>query len=491
MKFKKLTAIALTAMALMSCDEDMNTIGASLTEQTDKLQFTTGIYKATSRSISADSVYSRNNACYFGSAKDTETDTYVKCEFMTQFNTLDNYSQFFSEIDEILSVDDDGKVVSDSCELWLYFDKSKCYGDSLSPVKMNILELEQPLSDTRTYYSNFDPKREGYIRKNGLKKSIAFTMANLTYSDSLRQTSNYADIARISLNAPYISKSGLQYNNYGTYIMQNFFEHPEYFSSSYRFIHNICPGFFFELSDGKNVMTNISRMELITYFSARRDTVIYDHLNMVFASTAEVLQTNKVTNDEEAIGRLLEDDGCTYLKTPAGIFTEVTLPADEISEQHANDSLLRVKIAFQRQNSGETASNTLLSVPSTVVMVPKDSLNHFFESKSLYDNKRTYMATLSKNSYEFSNIGNLITWMATIKAKGLASDPNWLNSHPDWNKVVLVPVSLVQSTTSDYYGNTSTTTTGLRNMMSLSSTKLMGGADNPIDIEVIFAKFSQ
>ena len=45
---------------------------------------------------------------------------------------------------------------------------------------------------------------------------------------------------------------------------------------------------------------------------------------------------------------LREDNTCTYLKTPAGIFTEVTLPVDEISTSHSTDSLLTAKIVFQR-----------------------------------------------------------------------------------------------------------------------------------------------
>lgn len=489
MKFRILTAIAITAMAISACDEDINTIGASLTAQTDKLNFSTGIYQAYSRSVSADSVFSRNNACYFGSAKDPETDTYVKCEFMSQFNSLDSYGESLAMIDKVLSVDENGEVVADSCELWLYFDKTACYGDTLTPLKMNVLELDKPLSDAKTYYSNFDLKREGYIREDGLKKSVVFSIANLTYSDSIRSSSGYVDIARVKLDKPYTAKDGQQYDNYGTYVLRNFYAHPEYFSSSYRFIHNVCPGFFFELADGKDVMTNISRMELKVDFSAKADTTVY-RIDMNFASTAEVLQTNKVTNDDEAINKLLRDD-CTYLKSPAGIFTEVTLPVEDICRQHANDSLLSVKIAFQRQNSEEVVNGNLIEVPSEILMVPKDSLNHFFESKSFYDNKTTYIASLLKNGYEFSNIGNLITWMETSRANGLASDPYWVEKHPNWNKVMLVPISLIQSTTTSYYGTSSTTTTGLRNQMSLASTKLKGGANTPIDVEVVFAKFNQ
>ena len=49
MKFKWFTAIALTAMAITSCSEDTEGIGASLTDESDKLDIYTGIFTATTK----------------------------------------------------------------------------------------------------------------------------------------------------------------------------------------------------------------------------------------------------------------------------------------------------------------------------------------------------------------------------------------------------------------------------------------------------------
>ena len=75
MKLRLFTAIAFIAMAMISCTEDTDTIGSSITNDTDRLLFSTGVYNATSRSILADSVYSHNSDCYFGMVKDPETNT--------------------------------------------------------------------------------------------------------------------------------------------------------------------------------------------------------------------------------------------------------------------------------------------------------------------------------------------------------------------------------------------------------------------------------
>ena len=78
MKLRLFTAIAVTAMALVSCSEDTEYIGSSITSDSDKLVFSTGTYNATSRSILADSVYTHNPDRYFGMVKDPETNSYVK-----------------------------------------------------------------------------------------------------------------------------------------------------------------------------------------------------------------------------------------------------------------------------------------------------------------------------------------------------------------------------------------------------------------------------
>jgi hypothetical protein len=196
-----------------------------------------------------------------------------------------------------------------------------------------------------------------------------------------------------------------------------------------------------------------------------------------------VLQTTQVTNDKKKLAILAADESCTYLKAPAGIFTEVTLPVDEILQNHLGDSLLSVSMTFQRQNSGVKA-RYLLSAPSKIVMTPTDSVKSFFEQEKNYDYKTTFMSSLAvTNSYTFSNIGNLITKMSNMKKQGLVSDPDWVSNHPNWNKVMLIPVT-------ETYLNSSGTESIIENQMGLVSTKLMGGSDTPIDVKVIYGRFN-
>lgn len=500
MKLRLFTAIAFIAMAMISCTEDTDTIGSSITNDTDRLLFSTGVYNATSRSILADSVYSHNSDCYFGMVKDPETNTYVKSDIMAQFNMVEGFS--LPSEDKMLSKID-GEVVADSCCISLFVKYSKSYGDTLNAMKMRVSELNAPIDDKYTHYSNFDLKKNGYIRNDGLKINKMFTVRDLKLSDgnlySLQHNipyqgtssdSGYYDRILIPMNVPYTAKDGRTYNNYGTYVMRTYYEHPEYFTNSYRFVHNVCPGFNFEITDGLGVMANIMEIDIQMFYNFITPTDTTAYTSVYLSSTPEVLQTAHIVNDRKALEDLVNDNSCTYLKSPAGIFTEVTLPVDEISQAHVNDSLLSVSVSFSRQNSNVETSNPI-STPSSILMVHKDSLYSFFENKTMYDHKSSFYAALSStNNYSFNSIGNIITLMARQKAEGLKTDPNWVAKHPDWNKVVLVPISTTVKYSSDYYGNTTSTVSAVGNQLGLSSTKLVGGPNSPIEVKVIYAKFN-
>ncbi|MCR4583390.1 MAG: DUF4270 domain-containing protein [Prevotella sp.] len=483
----KLTAIAICAMAAISCEEETLTIGNSLTENSDRLEITTGHFQATTRSINVDSVYSHSRNFYLGRVMDPETGTYVKSEFMTQLCMLSSFMQYVPDSNKIVGKYN-GAVCADSCIITCYVNRSKSFGDTLTSLKLRLFELDKLASGNDRFYSNFDPHEEGLVRENGLRHEVMFTLRDLTLTDSMRnaikkatiETSN-PDIVDIRLNKPYTAANGVTYNNYGTYLLRQYYHHPEYFKNSYTFTKNVCPGFNFEIADGLGLLAKFSGVSLYVFYREQTDSTVA-HKVFSAAGTEEVLQTAHITNSEEAINRLVEDKSCTYLKTPSGIFTEVTLPVEEITALHPTDSLLSTSIRFTRQNAEELSKHTL-NAPTYLMLIQKDSLKTFFENNRATDNRYAFYTTLTTNNYSFSNIGNLITKMKQDRAKGLASDPEWQKKHPDWNKALLVPIELVTTTS-----GTTTNVIGMNHQMGLTSTRLVGG-DTPISIEVIYARF--
>lgn len=475
------TVIAImSCITIASCDDTTDSIGNSLTDNMDMLKVTTDTFNVATRSIVADSVLSRSTTGYLGKIRDIETGNYITGDFMAQFSTLENYK--LPEKDSIISLQD-GEVIADSCSIRLFY--TDYYGDSLATMNITAYEMNEPMKEGVKYYSNFDPIAEGLIRNDGMKVNKTYTLTDLSISDEDRaDESSYTPNIIINLNKPYTDKNGVTYNNYGTYIMRMYYEDPDRFKNSYNFIHEVCPGFYFKTNDGIGSMAYITVSQLNIYFRYLNDSTYVGTTS--FSATEEVLQTTNISNDKQNIADLANDNTCTYLKTPAGIFTEITLPVDEITENHSNDTINTAKISLTRINNN-THDEYSLSAPSTLLMIPKDSLYTFFENGDNVDYKKSFIATYSSstNQYTFNNISGMITYMADIKKKGLAENSNWLSEHPDWNRVVVIPVSVTT--------NSSSQIVKIVHDMSLTSTKLVGGSENPyepIKINVIYSKFN-
>lgn len=472
MKLKTLTSLLLVSLAIISCDDSTEGIGTTLTNQRDQLNIMTDTFNVTTKSIAANAVLSRNTSGYIGKFKDPETQTDITADFMTQFGVLENFN--LPELKNIVSKEN-GLVYADSCEIRLYNEDT--IGDSLAPMHLKMYELDKPVSDSKDYYTNFDPIQENYIRTGGLTIEKAYTLADVTSSEKVKKEKGYSPSIRIPLNKTYTDKNGVTYKNYGTYIMRKYFEDPTNFKNSYKLIHNVMPGFYFKSVAGSGSIGKIFNSILFVYFRMQYKDSIYTRA-ATFGGTQEVMQTTHIANDNNALQQLINNQSGTYLKTPAGIFTQMTLPVEQIVAGHEKDSINSAKITLQRINNTST-NNYALEAPKQVLMIPVDSIQTFFEHHNHTNYKNSFVAKLNQNGYTFNNISSIIRTMYENKKNGTAS--------ANWNKVVIIPVT----TTSMSIQNgsySSTYQTGVYHDMSIKSTKLEGG-NTPIKLTVIYSKF--
>lgn len=476
MKFIKLTAFLLAAFSMVACDDSTDTLGSSITNKVDNLTITDATYNVETQSLVAGPVLSKSNNGIIGRVKDPETGTYLTADYMTQMVPLSTFS-----VDTLQYIKDanNGELRADSCYLLVSYQST--YGDSLAPMKVTAYEMSKPMTEDKNYLTDFDPMAEGYIAENGYHNSATYSLS--------KATGNF----KIYLNKPYI-KDGVRYDNYGTYILKTFVEHPEYFKSNYQFLKNVCPGFYIKHEGGIGNVADVWNTEVQFYWSRQKTIKASDGVTDSIAKgygfnridgTEEALQTNHIVNDAASIASLAADPSCTYLKSPAGIFTEVTLPVEEILRGHENDTLNTASVTFPRINNTETDNQYIFDTPSYVLMIPKDSINSFFENGDVVNNRNSFYASYSSsttNGYTFSNISNLITAMS--KKKG---------SSENWNKAVLIPI-----TVSTVVENNSTMISKMTHNMSLTSTRLVKGTNettsdgkpaSPIQIKVIYSKF--
>lgn len=484
-----LTVLVIAALTFAACDDTTEGIGGSITNKIDNINISNSAFNVTTKSIVADSVLSRNNTGLIGKMKDPETGNYVKGDYMTQLSVLPTFS--VDTLDYIKQANK-GSIEADSCYLLISYNAS--YGDTIAPMKVTAYEMTRPMSEDKEYYSNYDAFKERWVSENNQHWSSNYNLSN---------TSDVKNF-KIYLNKEY-KKDGKTYKNYGSYILQTYEKHPEYFKTNFKFLHNVCPGFYIKNVGGTGNMAKIWNTELIFYWT-RHKTINKDSTAVSigynrFDGTEEVLQLNKIENDTENLKKLASKDQekCTYLKSPAGIFTEVTLPIEDIMKGHEKDTLNTATISFPRLNNVVDEDNPYnFATPSTILMVQKDSLQSFFEKSKLADSRTSYTASYSstgtyKNAYTFQNIANLVSAMYKNKGKG-----------ENWNKVVLVPVNVI-TTTQGY----TTVISKINHDMSLASTRLIVGTDDPnkdyttdektgkkvasgpIRIKVIYSKFKE
>ena len=450
-KLSHLLVGAAALLLLVACDDNTATLGIDMMPKSDLVSKNFKTYDVTTESYPVgDAVLARTTMSYLGRFTDPETNTTVKSDFLAQFH-----------IDE--GFDIPSTVHNDSCtrfDLRLFIDDF--VGDSLQNFKLSVYELNESLDPNADYYTNIDPEK--YYDKNA--EPIAtkwFTISDRTIKDADRWSSSYNNNILVSLP-----------KEIGSRIIRDFKAHPEHFenTSTWQKSGNPCSkGLYFKLENGDGAMAYINLVQLNIFFRYYDDYINRDTISMAsFASTDAVVQATRFENSN--LDKLLADKNATYLKSPAGIFTLATLPAEQINVQ---DTINSAKLTFTRYND-QVDSPFKLNIPQTILLVRLDDyLNGFFENYQVNDGKESYLASFnsSTNSYQFSNIARLLTRMAKEKKEGKAGE--------NWNKVLIIPVE----PTKDSSGNI----VKLSHDFSMSSARLVGGATDKIKLEVIYSNF--
>ena len=451
-----------------ACDDNTGSLGESMMPSEDNISIDQTTYNATSRSLLAgDSILAKTSTAYLGRYTDPTYGTF-EADFLAQFHCVEDF-QFPEE-----GVAGDTAV---SAEVRLYV--TSFFGDPNSPNHLSVYPLNKVLEEGKNYYTDLNPE-EYYDATQAPLASRPYTAEDKTLPDSITDDYNHLSYIRVQLP-----------RQFGTDIIKKYYENPANFANSETFINNVCKGMYFKCDHGdgsilyvQQAQLNISFKYFIKSSSGKVDSLVT--VIAQFAGTQEVVQANRFQADKEQLEKLVNEDGsCTYLKTPAGIFTELTLPLDEIAENHINkgDTLNSVKLTITRYNESANDSEGAsfkMGVPQTILMLRKKDMYTFFEKNQVADNKTSYLAMFnaSYNTYTFNNMSQLITNCINEKndANGQVDE--------DWNKVVLIPVV----TTKDNTGNVVT----IRHNLNLTSARLMGGFNpgNELPVRVTFSKFN-
>lgn len=483
--------LMLAAMAT-SCTESTSILG--MTEKTDEISASVEVFNFYTRSVPMGRVISDNAKGYLGRIVDPETGSLITATYATQFYCLENYQMPPQKTlieNEDYAAEGKQRWV-DSCEVRLYLEKS--YGEENNPMKLEVYllsdDIQRMFNEDSTYYTDQDLMA---LLPDDPEPIATRIITSRDYMISEAEQSSATHQNNIAVALP---------DSIGQMILENYYQHPENFSNSYMFTHNVFPGLLFRISDGEGTMltSSVGVFNIYYDYKEKSDTIDYRGITR-FAATPEIIQSSSFTNTD--LSTFIQEDRWTYIKTPAGIATEIELPIEEIYKNHANDSISLASLTFNRYNKAQNDNE--LGTPSRLLLLRKSEVDDFFRNHRVADNRTSFLAAFESayNSYSFNNIGRLIAYLWTQRQKDLANInqlaqqcaekegltlDEWLQNHQltdaldkDWNKLVLLPVV----TTANSNGNV----TSVAHEMSLTSIRLKGGMSEPLPLQVVFTRF--
>ncbi len=474
------------ALLLISCDEDTGSLGVY--PRQDGINTSTASFDVISSSIANNNVSANSTTCYLGKVIDPETDKAITATFAAQFHTFEDYT--FPEEKHIIK---SNGHLCESVEIRLFIKST--FGDKNNPMKVEVLPLsmnnDKLIKESERLYTDTDLMQRFVDEGQQPIATKVFTATDYILSDAQRASEGYSDNVRIVLP-----------QEVGDNIMKAYYSDPAFFRDSYSFIRNVCAGYLFRTISGVGTMLSLEVCTMNINFSYKTDENPDTKIPALcrFAATPEVIQSTQFESSD--LSGLIESmnssaSEATMLKTPAGICTELILPIDEIFRGHENDSISRASITLMRiNNQDEDAKDDdyALGIPQNLLLVRKQNVKSFFDNQQLSDSQQSFTTTFisAYNSYSFDNISQLIAYCqnektAGMKASGMTEEA-WEAAHPDWNHVVLVPISV--STNTDSNGNSSQVS--INQDLGLCSTKLVRGtAAKPLKIHIIYSRFAR
>ena len=526
------SALLLAILTFVGCDDNTGSLGMDMLPSADGLSAHMQQFDVVTESVKAKNVFSKTSKGYIGRFTDPEFG-YYESSFLTELNCTDNYHfpvEVYKPDNEENPTKATGVMVEDKItkvNLVLYY--SSWFGDSLNACRLSAYELDQKKwmeakkEPEKIQFTDFKINRF----KGDLMARKSYSAFDASVPDSVR---NAVDSYGNKTFYPNVTLS-LDTEKYGNRILKLNRDYQagknHAFDNAETFIREVLPGVLIQNDFGDGTILYIDRVDLQMQFrfyytdsktglklkkkvkdengEIGSDSIGYGWTT-AFASTKEVIQANSFSADaDKKLEDKLKEKDCTYIKSPAGIFTQATLPYKQIYEELKNDTLNSVKLTFTNYHQKDDYAFSM-STPNNVLLVRKTDYEKFFTENQLPDNITSYVVAHNNqavNQYTFSNLARLVTTCINEKnaaqqkaqeeaaEKGktwdqAAWEKKWEKENPDWDKVWLIPVTIT------YDSNANGMPTSVQNDLQPRYAKLKGGPESePLKLEVIYTRFTE
>ncbi len=430
MKYKVILFSLLSILILWACEDSVDDVGMGILPDQDKVGIYTDTIYLSASTVKLDSIYAKTIEGMLGEFHDPVYGD-LKSSYICQFYAPSK--NVFPPQDSIVGNKMDSVVLNLIYQYYL--------GDSLAPMEATVYPIVKSLE--KHYYTNIDPTQ--YCDMNTVLGRQGYTARNLAVSDSANAANSY--IKSLSIKLPY----ALAEKFYNEWLKPA----PNAYSSLEAF-DQFFPGVYIASTFGSGsliypyatyINVHFNRLKTVADSKGNDSTYITPGVAR-FNVTKEIIQLNSYQSsmDEQL---LQPNEERTYIKTPAGIFTKITVPIPEIIKKMGSKKFTNAKLAlscFGNEYSGykfgipgKDSINYLNNNQLKMLLINKDSVKTFFENKQVADSKTTYSTTFYNYTYSFGNISSMIQ--------------NAIKEQPDKNlELLVIPIQTQYTTTSTSSG---------------------------------------
>ncbi|NLX65996.1 MAG: DUF4270 domain-containing protein [Bacteroidales bacterium] len=460
MKFRflyRIIVIAFVALSTVSCNEVLDSIGFTVQPNQDRLSMSVDTLELEARTVRIDSIFSKIQYPVLGEYTDPIFGT-IKSEYIGEF-----YMPEGAQFHEGASID--------SVRVQLAY--TTMMGDSLSPMGLSVYEVTKSLKGISSY-SHVDPT--GYVDMSAPLGTQTFTGRNSTYRTETTSSGTSVKVYEINVMLPNAlgEKFLTEYKKDGHGQLVNVDEFRKFF-----------PGLYFTTTFGKSTILNISLTSLLVHYnyldkggsSTNTDTIRTSAMRLNI--TPEVTQINHIQNKNEQL--LEENSDYTYVKSPAGVMTEITFPLSKMSEKLKSHTLNLANFTMYAMPEPDEDAMVKLTPPDYLLLINKDSLAGFFENRKLIDRETSFISSsfdASTYSYQFGNISTMINHYNEAKGE---------NAEEFELVYYLIPVDATYVTQqSSYYSSGSSVLTAIQHRMWPAAARLDKRKGN-LKLDMIFS----
>ncbi len=455
--YKAFLALFIVIFAT-ACDDTLDKVGFSIQPDKDKLALGMDTLNLRTRTVEVGDFFDKTKYPVLGEYADPVFGS-IKSNYIGEF-----YYPTGAGFKDGAIIDSARVVVSYSSLL----------GDSLTPMLLNVYQVKKPLQG-----DNIDPAE--FVDLSAPIGTKSFTGRNNTYrivtQSSGRGTESYRvyDI-RVPLPKSLADDFFTEYNKPGHGKLTDTDSFKEFF-----------PGLYFTTSFGNATILNVSLTSLYIHYhyvdkggsSKGTDTTRVDALRLNI--TPEVTQINYIKNKNDEL--LVPNDTHTYVKSPAGVHTEIVFPFSEMHDKLKSQALNMAKLNIFAKPDPTQDTKVKVEPPQYLLLINKDSLDGFFEKRKLPDNLTSFVTSFQSTtySYSFTNISAMVNHYKSLNKNATTGEyePFDLTYH-------LVPVDVTFAT--DQYGRPTTQPIAVYNQMQPAAV-MLDTPEQKLKLEMIFSNF--